>query len=176
MASDFGELVLVLGDIHIPHRQANLPEQFKDLLVPGKMQHVLCTGNLCSKAMDDYLHQLANNVHIVRGDMDDKTYPETKIIQIGHFKIGLCHGHQIVPWGDPESLANLQRKMGVDILITGHTHKNEVYEYEKKYIINPGSITGAYSSKSTDVVPSFVLMAVKVFTHTHTHTHTHHCS
>lgn len=24
---------------------------------------------------------------------------------VGPFRIGLCHGHQIVPWGDPESLA-----------------------------------------------------------------------
>lgn len=53
---------------------------------------------------------------------------------------------QVVPWGDPESLANLQRQLDVDILITGHTHKHEVFEYEKKYIINPGSATGAYSS------------------------------
>jgi vacuolar protein sorting-associated protein 29 len=52
----------------------------------------------------------------------------------------------VVPWGDPESLANLQRQLDVDILITGHTHKHEVFEYEKKYIINPGSATGAYSS------------------------------
>jgi len=38
---------------------------------------------------------------------------------------------------------------------------NEVYEYEKKYIINPGSITGAYSAHATNVIPSFVLMAIK---------------
>ena len=77
--------------------------------------------------MDDYLRKLAPNVHIVRGELDtDKSYPEEKVITIGDFKIGLCHGHQIVPWGDPESLANLQRKLDVDILITGHTHKNEV--------------------------------------------------
>lgn len=56
------------------------------------------------------------------------------------------HPPQVVPWGDPESLANLQRQLDVDILITGHTHKHEVFEYEKKYIINPGSATGAYSS------------------------------
>ena len=24
---------------------------------------------------------------------------------MGQFRIGVCHGHQIVPWGDPESLA-----------------------------------------------------------------------
>ena len=45
------QLVLVLGDVHIPHRKDDMPEQFKDLLVPGKMQHVLCTGNVCSKSM-----------------------------------------------------------------------------------------------------------------------------
>lgn len=163
--ANFGELVLVLGDLHIPHRTDALPEQFKDLLVPNKMQHVLCTGNVCSKTMEDYLRTLANSVHIVRGDLDTAgglaELPETKIVKIGQFSIGLCHGHQVVPWGDPESLANLQRQMDVDILITGHTHKNEVYEYEKNYIINPGSATGAYSAHTTDVVPSFVLMAIK---------------
>jgi len=30
---DFGELVLVLGDLHIPHRSESLPDQFRDLLV-----------------------------------------------------------------------------------------------------------------------------------------------
>jgi len=162
-SADFGELVLVLGDLHIPHRKDDLPEQFKSLLVPGKMQHVLCTGNVCSKTMDDYLRTLANSVHMVRGDMDSsKTeLPDQKVVKIGEFTIGVCHGHQIVPWGDPESLANLQRKLDVDILITGHTHKNEVYEYEKKYIINPGSVTGAYSAHTSHVIPSFVLMAVK---------------
>jgi len=152
----------VLGDLHIPHRKEDLPEQFKALLVPGKMQHVLCTGNVCSKSMDDYLHTLANSVHIAKGDMDNQKtdYPEQKVIKIGEFTVGLVHGHQVVPWGDPEALANMQRKLDVDILITGHTHKNEVYEYEKKYIINPGSVTGAYSAHATAVVPSFVLMAV----------------
>lgn len=49
MAGDFGELVLVVGDVLIPHRAAGIPEQFKRMLVPNKMQHVLCTGNLVTK-------------------------------------------------------------------------------------------------------------------------------
>jgi vacuolar protein sorting-associated protein 29 len=35
------------------------------------MQHVLCTGNVCSKSQEDYLRTLANSVHVVRGDMDN---------------------------------------------------------------------------------------------------------
>lgn len=49
MSSDFGELVLVLGDFHIPHRAASIPEKFQRMLVPNKMQHILCTGNLVTK-------------------------------------------------------------------------------------------------------------------------------
>ncbi len=39
--------------------------------VPGKIQHIICTGNLCTKETYDYLKTLANDVHIVRGDFDE---------------------------------------------------------------------------------------------------------
>lgn len=65
------QLVLVLGDLHIPHRCSSLPAKFKKLLVPGRIQHILCTGNLCTKESYDYLKTLANDVHIVRGDFDE---------------------------------------------------------------------------------------------------------
>ena len=41
------------------------------LQVPGKIQHILCTGNLCTKETFDYLKTLASDVHIVKGDFDD---------------------------------------------------------------------------------------------------------
>jgi len=163
--ADFGELVLVLGDLHIPHRKDELPNEFKDLLVPGKMQHVICTGNLVSKGVEDYLRTLASSVHITRGDCDFgpglSELPESKVLKIGEFSIGIIHGHQVVPWGDPEALAGLCRSLDVDVLVCGHTHKTEVFEYEKRYIVNPGSATGAYSALNASVIPSFVLMAVK---------------
>jgi hypothetical protein len=45
----FKMLVLVLGDLHIPHRSSSLPTKFKKLLVPGRIQHILCTGLTMSK-------------------------------------------------------------------------------------------------------------------------------
>merc|ERR1711959_292100 len=152
-------LVLVLGDLHIPQRAADIPSQFKNLLVPGKIQHVLSTGNLCTKEIYDYLKTLASDVHIVKGDFDESTsYPDSKVVTIGNFKIGLCHGHQVVPWGDNESLGIMQRQMDVDILITGHTHKFKAYELGGKFYINPGSATGAYSGMQSAVQPCFVLL------------------
>ena len=41
--------MLALGDLHIPHRAPDLPAKFKSMLVPGKIQHIICTGNLCIK-------------------------------------------------------------------------------------------------------------------------------
>jgi predicted phosphodiesterase len=48
-----------------------MPAKFKKLLVPGKIQHILCTGNLCTKESYDYLKTLASDVHVVRGDFDE---------------------------------------------------------------------------------------------------------
>lgn len=60
----------MLGDLHIPHRCSGLPVKFKKLLVPGKIQHILCTGNLCTKESYDYLRTLAGDIHVVRGDSE----------------------------------------------------------------------------------------------------------
>ena len=164
MSGDFGELVLVVGDFHIPDRAANIPEKFQKMLVPNKMQHVLCTGNLTSIEQYEDLNMLASSVHFVRGDFDQMTsLPETKVVQIGQFRIGLVHGHQVIPWGDHLALAAFQRELDVDILISGHTHRNEVTEYEGKWFINPGSITGAFSPLDGEdtIVPSFILLAIQ---------------
>lgn len=37
-------LVLVIGDFHIPTRAFSIPSRFAKLLVPNKMNHILCTG------------------------------------------------------------------------------------------------------------------------------------
>ncbi|RVW90527.1 Vacuolar protein sorting-associated protein 29 [Vitis vinifera] len=173
-------LVLALGDLHIPDRAPDLPPKFKSMLVPGKIQHIICTGNLCIKVLlsslpinghvslldvkpdvektslhsndglqevHDYLKTLCPDMHIARGEYDEETrYPETKTLTIGQFKLGLCHGHQVIPWGDLDSLAMLQRQLDVDILVTGHTHRFTAYKHEGGVVINPGSATGAFSS------------------------------
>lgn len=163
-------LALIIGDMHIPHRQADLPKKFKTLLQPGKIQHVLCTGNVVDKLTYDFLRSIASDVHTVRGDFDDGTFlpgvadalPETKVVKIGQFNLGLCHGHQTVPWGDAEALGALQRQLDCDVLITGHTHVFSAYESEGKLFVNPGSATGAFSPThlGDSPTPSFALMDV----------------
>ena len=158
--SQFGELALAIGDFHIPQRALDLPDKFKELLVPGKVQHIFCTGNIGNRETTDWIKTLASDIHLVRGDFDEGTsLPLHKVVQVGDWKIGLIHGHQIIPWGDIESLANVQRQLDVDILISGHNHSMAVTDHHKKFFINPGSVTGAYSSVTSDPKPSFIIMA-----------------
>ncbi|KAG8519417.1 Alpha-protein kinase 1, partial [Galemys pyrenaicus] len=131
----------------------------------GKNQHILCTGNLCTKESYDYLKTLAGDVRIVRGDFDENlNYPEQKVLTVGQFKIGLIHGHQVIPWGDMASLALWHRQFDVDILTSGQTHKFEAFEHENKFYINPGSATGACNALETNIIPPFVLMDIQAST------------
>ena len=86
---------------------------------------------------------------------------ETKVVTLHNWKIGICHGHQIVPWGDKEAIGMLQRQLDVDVCVTGHTHKMSVDTHEGTLLINPGSATGAYSGLMSDVLPSFCLLDVQ---------------
>eukprot|EP00884_Botryococcus_braunii_P010926 jgi/Botrbrau1/19835/Bobra.0124s0072.1 len=154
-------LVLCIGDLHIPNRATDLPTKFKSLLVPGKIHHILCPGNLCAKDAFDYLKTVCPDVHVTKGDFDNNPkFPEDEVLTIGSFRIGVCHGHQVVPWGDLQALGLLQRKLNVDILVSGQTHKILAYKHEDRLLINPGSATGAYSTMTMDVKPSFVLMDI----------------
>lgn len=155
------DLVLVVGDMFVPDRCSDIPEQFKSILSPNKLQYVLSLGNNGSRESYDWLKSLSNNFHGVKGDSDENNFPETKTVQIGEFKIGMIHGHQVIPWGDPEALANVQRQLDCDILLSGHTQTNSVSIYDGKYFINPGSISGAFSPFQPTPVPSFVLMVIQ---------------
>lgn len=139
-------LLLTIGDLHIPLRTHDLPFKFKKLLVPGKIGQIVCTGNVCDRETWEYLRSIAPDVRGVRGDFDETpNLPPSLTLQHGSLRIGVLHGHQIVPLGDTESLAAAARKLDVDVLVTGATHRFEAFEFESKFFINPGSATGAFT-------------------------------
>ncbi len=103
-------LVLCIGDLHIPHRATDVPVKFKTLLVPGKIHHILCPGNLCTRVSSfnkptdsrklsylvgrdltilsmqevyDYLKTICTDMHITRGNFDEASakYPEDEVCE-----------------------------------------------------------------------------------------------
>lgn len=152
-------LVLAIGDFYIPHRCGDIPARFRELLVPGKIQHVLCTGNLCCKCVEEFLRRISPDVHVARGEFDDAPWPERVVVTVGQVSFGLCHGHQVLPWcgdgrrsggggggGDaPRSLAALRRDMGVDVLVAGNARRLSIERGDESggLVVRPGSATGA---------------------------------
>ena len=156
------ELVLIVSDLFIPLRTPDIDTQFKSILVPNKVQHVLCLGNIGNQETYDWLNGLSEDFHEVKGDYDIyNNISEKKAVQIGNFRIGMIHGHQIIPAGDLEVLANIQRELDCDILLSGNTHQINVKVVDNKLFINPGSISGAFSNVVPDPSPSFVLMVLQ---------------
>ncbi|EKM77465.1 hypothetical protein AGABI1DRAFT_115087 [Agaricus bisporus var. burnettii JB137-S8] len=156
-------LVLVIGDLHIPHRIHDLPLKFKKLLVPGKIQQILCTGNVCDKETFDYLRTISPDVHVVKGVYDEgSNFPMSATIVHNPLKIGVIHGHQCIPTGDIDSLRSIARQMDVDVLVSGHTHVFQATEMDNRFFINPGSASGAWSgSFNGDPIPSFALLDIQ---------------
>eukprot|EP00747_Dinoflagellata_sp_TGD_P167027 gnl/TRDRNA2_/TRDRNA2_190754_c0_seq1.p1 gnl/TRDRNA2_/TRDRNA2_190754_c0~~gnl/TRDRNA2_/TRDRNA2_190754_c0_seq1.p1 ORF type:complete len:210 (-),score=30.46 gnl/TRDRNA2_/TRDRNA2_190754_c0_seq1:47-604(-) len=156
-------MVLLIGDFHTPQRKADVPSCFKELLATDKIGMVLCTGNVGSKSTVDMLQRIGNDsCRIVAGDADfGFDFPETTTLTIGDFKVGIVHGHQCVPWGDASTLSKYAGRLGVDILVSGHTHRHSVETCAGKILLNPGSVTGACNALGEfDVTPSFMLMMV----------------
>jgi putative phosphoesterase len=84
------------------------------------MQHVICTGNISRQQYAEFC-ALAPNVVCSRGDFDDEDLglPEHSVCNVGQFRIGVIHGHQIIPYNSHDAKARMRRKLNVDILVTG---------------------------------------------------------
>ena len=155
------ELVLVLSDISVPLKSPSIDDQFKSILLPNKITHLLCLGNIGNQDTLYWLQNLSSNLHIVKGDYDIyKNYPEKKVVQIGSFRLGMIHGHQILPPEDTDALLDIQRELDCDVLLSGFTYKYSINIHGNKLFLNPGSITGGLSPLMDECVPSFILMAI----------------
>lgn len=144
-------LLLAIGDFHIPDRASSIPAKFTKLLAPGdKIQQVLCLGNVCeSPSTLDFLKGISPDFQMVKGEFDrDLSLPTSLVFNYDKLKIGLINGFNVIPNADPLSLLTQARLMNVDVLVSGGTHKIEAYTLDGKFFINPGSATGAFSTKA----------------------------
>ncbi|MHA1661058.1 MAG: YfcE family phosphodiesterase [Promethearchaeota archaeon] len=163
--------LLLIGDSHVPQRAKKIPEKIYDklseLAETELFDYTFFTGDLikCSEFIDFLNLNTLNDLFIVIGNMDyfggnrnAPIYQKLKLTLSDNEKltIGLTHGHQISPRGDLSKLEHLAIENNFTILISGHTHKEEIYLTEKGILLlNPGSVTGAWSFVASGI-PSFI--------------------
>ncbi|KAK6242562.1 hypothetical protein SCA6_007951 [Theobroma cacao] len=108
-----------------------------------------------------------NLFQVFRGQSESENFSKLVLDTLHQYLIADFHPllsvslfQQVIPWGDLDSLAMLQRPLDVDILVTGRTYQFKAYKHEGGIVINPGSATVAYSSFTYDVKPSFAFMDI----------------
>jgi hypothetical protein len=166
---------LLIGDSHIPRRAQRVPykiiHKLNDLTDQKLYDYTFFTGDLITASdFIDFLNlKTKNKVFIVMGNMDyfvgDNTAPIYEDLQVSFsdnekMTIGLTHGAQIKPRGDHSNLEKLAIHKEYDILISGHTHKEEVFITNQGILLlNPGSVTGAWSFVASET-PSFITLHI----------------
>ncbi len=128
----------LISDTHIPDRAKIIPsnviESFKNVNL------IIHAGDLTSTEVIDELENIAP-VIAVQGNMDRIAgidLPKAKIIEIEGVKIGVSHG-EIYPRGDSQQLLYLAKQLGVNVLVTGHSHQPKIEQIEDVLLLNPGS-------------------------------------
>jgi len=150
--------ILVIGDSHIPRRASEVPpiimDKLEQLTTSHLFDYTFFTGDLIKAP--NFIQFLKihtkNDVFIVVGNMDyhggnrNASLNQKLNIPIGkdEIKIGLIHGHQISPRGDHSQLELVALENSYNILLSGHTHKEEIFLTKNHILLlNPGSITRA---------------------------------
>jgi len=151
----------VISDTHIGDRASEIPETVLKLIKSFNYDAVIFAGDLTNEEALTWVKGLASTSYIVEGNMDYLELPEYEILEISpNTRLGVIHGHQIYPRGDVTGLYKLASNLGVNILVSGHTHKPLVKLYQGRLLINPGSLTGVVSGSGSSSMPSFIVMAI----------------
>ncbi len=133
-------LIGILSDTHIPERASKIPE--KVFSVFKNVDMILHAGDLVSFDVVNELEKIAP-IKCSQGNMD-RVYgvklPKNVVFEAEGFKIGLNHG-EVYPRGDTQQLKYIAMEMGVEILITGHTHWPFINKVDNILLLNPGSPT-----------------------------------
>ncbi len=151
-------LILVISDSHIHERADWFPKEFVEMFKSRKYDAVIHAGDVVDQDVLDYIERLGKRLVVVQGNMDYLDLPEEEVFDVFGIRIGVVHGDQVRPRGNISALTMIARRMGVSILVSGHTHSPFVTVYSSVLHINPGSVTGVWGGGGGSFTPSFIEM------------------
>jgi len=150
-------LVVILGDTHIPGRAERIPEPIVKEIQDLSPDRILFTGDANEYSVLFFLENIAPT-YAVKGNTDFLDLPNMLSLNFKGKKLMLIHGHQ---FGRGNYAALVEYAKGHDILVCGHTHKQETFKEGGMIVINPGSATGAWSGSGLAPKPSFTTLEIK---------------
>lgn len=127
-------LIGLISDTHITEKRGKLSQNvFKAF---DKVDLIIHAGDITHQKVIDELESIAP-VTAVLGNNDKLDLNKTEIINVENFKIAVNHATRYS--ADFDKLYRFAKKSEVNILITGHTHKQHCKIIDDILFINPGS-------------------------------------
>lgn len=127
----------ILSDTHLNSCSDSFRRQVETVFADCSI--ILHAGDLSDISILDAFH--GKQVHAVHGNMcnreSQQTLPNSKLLTIGGFQIGLCHG----AWGPRHTVEERVWAMfpGADCIVYGHTHHAVCHWVGGVMFINPGT-------------------------------------
>jgi len=155
--------ILITGDTHIPDRATSIPRLLLNYIsdhAPWEM--VLFTGDLTGENVLKWLKTISKDLYIVQGNMDYLSLPRQVTVEINWLKVGLIHGDGVYPRGNPVELSKIARRLGVQVLVSGHTHADftRIGIGGNTLLLNPGSLTGVWGGGGGSYKPSLMVLEI----------------
>ncbi|WP_409199823.1 metallophosphoesterase [Methanobrevibacter sp. DSM 116169] len=133
-------IIGLISDTHIKDHAEELSSKLGNSF--NNVDLILHAGDITSQGVIDELEKIAP-VIAVQGNVDRLEgfdLPKSQTLEKEGIKIGLIHG-EVYPRGDSQQLYYLAKQLGVQILVSGHTHQPKVEEFNEVLLLNPGSPT-----------------------------------
>jgi putative phosphoesterase len=150
-------LVGVIADTHVPQRLRRLPPGIAEAFEGVTL--ILHAGDINSPQVLDELNRIAP-VRAVAGNADPPWWklPRSLVVEVDGCRIGLTHGNggwrrYLVNKVRETLLGYNQRRYlryarqafpGVDVIVTGHTHRSHLAYLGGALLFNPGSVAPDY--------------------------------
>lgn len=83
-----------------------------------------------------------------------------QIVELEGVRVGMTHGHMIMPRGNDMALDAERRRLNVDVLLSASTGRASTKQHGSGLLVDPGSITGIACSPLASHKPSFTLLSL----------------
>lgn len=150
-------MIAVISDSHIPNRAEKIPEEFREKM--READKTVHCGDLETEKVLENIEKLGE-VIAVKGNCDRLELPNSETFEEKEVSFGVYHGTGIHPRGHLPTLVNTAEKLNVEVLLTGHTHKQRAEKKDGKVVLNPGSCTGASGGSYRGGNPEMMIVEV----------------
>ncbi len=153
--------ILVISDCHIHDRADEIPRELNEIISANAPFDIsIYAGDFVDRDVYEWFVTTGIQTYAVEGNMDYLPLEEEQKIFVYDLKIGVIHGHQVRPRGNVVKLTEIAKEMGVNILVSGHTHSPFVTVNDGVLHVNPGSLTGVWGGGGGSMRPSMMIMYV----------------